>query len=204
MHYIFSGHAAQWLKFSGFSVETDFVESISQAQEECQCRETFNSSKCTLTISITGLNDPTILRSFAKNDVTGEIIPDKVCKAIKLNSTFGNALGWYRQANFAAGALAYFTEPLVEGKLTRSVGDIWMEQAAEWAMFPPTETDSTFPLSFGHLSSYGPSYYGYLHSMIISQDILSAFKAGEGLMDLAVAQRLKETIMAQGSQKDGA
>ncbi len=144
-----------------------------------------------------------MLKKFARHESTGEVIPDDVCEAIKLNSTFGNALSWYRQAFLASAAFALFVEPLPEGRLARSVKEIWASEEAKWSCFPPGP--GSFPLSFGHLagSMYGPRYYAYLYSTIISRDLLSAFEAGEGLMDLAVADRLKKTILGKGGQKAG-
>ncbi len=80
---------------------------------------------------------------------------------------------------------------------------VWKEEEEAWSLFPAMP--GCFALSFGHLASpgYGPRYYAYLFSRIIACDVLSAFEEGAGLMDLAVAQRLKEKILSQGGQKDG-
>ena len=59
---------------------------------------------------------------------------------------------------------------------------------------------SMLPASFGHLlGGYAAGYYGYMWSQVLALDMLSAFDGK--LMNPAVGQRYRETILASGGQR---
>jgi thimet oligopeptidase len=59
---------------------------------------------------------------------------------------------------------------------------------------------SLFPAGFGHLlGGYAAGYYGYMWSQVIALDMLSAFDGK--LMNPAVGQRYRQTILASGGQR---
>jgi thimet oligopeptidase len=58
---------------------------------------------------------------------------------------------------------------------------------------------SMLPASFGHVATnYAAGYYGYLWSLVIAEDLRTAF-AGRKL-DAATGRRLRDTLLANGSQ----
>jgi thimet oligopeptidase len=59
---------------------------------------------------------------------------------------------------------------------------------------------SLFPAGFGHLlGGYAAGYYGYMWSQVLALDMLSAFDGK--LMNPAVGQRYRQTILASGGQR---
>jgi len=59
---------------------------------------------------------------------------------------------------------------------------------------------SLFPAGFGHLlGGYAAGYYGYMWSQVLALDMLSAFDGK--LMNPAVGQRYRQTILAAGGQR---
>lgn len=59
---------------------------------------------------------------------------------------------------------------------------------------------SLFPAGFGHLlSGYAAGYYGYMWSQVLALDMLSAFDGK--LMNPAVGQRYRQSILASGGQR---
>jgi thimet oligopeptidase len=59
---------------------------------------------------------------------------------------------------------------------------------------------SLFPAGFGHLlGGYAAGYYGYMWSQVIALDMLTAFDGK--LMNPAVGQRYRQTILASGGQR---
>jgi thimet oligopeptidase len=59
---------------------------------------------------------------------------------------------------------------------------------------------SMFPARFGHLlGGYAAGYYGYMWSQVLALDMLSAFDGK--LMNPAVGQRYRQTILTSGGQR---
>ena len=59
---------------------------------------------------------------------------------------------------------------------------------------------SLFPAGFGHLlGGYAAGYYGYMWSQVLALDMLTAFDGK--LMNPAVGQRYRETILSSGGQR---
>jgi len=59
---------------------------------------------------------------------------------------------------------------------------------------------SMFPAGFGHLlGGYAAGYYGYMWSQVIALDMLTAFDGK--LMNPAVGQRYRQSILASGGQR---
>ncbi len=60
---------------------------------------------------------------------------------------------------------------------------------------------SLFPAGFGHLmGGYSAGYYGYMWSQVLALDMLSAFQGK--LLNPAVGRRYRETILANGGQRE--
>ncbi|HQR69976.1 MAG TPA: M3 family metallopeptidase, partial [Burkholderiaceae bacterium] len=59
---------------------------------------------------------------------------------------------------------------------------------------------SMLPASFSHLlGGYAAGYYGYMWSQVLALDMLAAFDGK--LMNAAVGQRYRQTILAAGGQR---
>jgi thimet oligopeptidase len=60
---------------------------------------------------------------------------------------------------------------------------------------------SKFPSAFPHImGGYAAGYYGYMWSEVIALDLLSAF--GENLLDDNIGRRYRQTILANGGQRE--
>ena len=76
--------------------------------------------------------------------------------------------------------------------------------AARYLPYDPIP-DTHHYASFGHLADegYGSSYYTYLWSLVIAQDLFSAFDP-EDLLAPDVARRYRDTVLAPGGSRDAA
>jgi thimet oligopeptidase len=58
-----------------------------------------------------------------------------------------------------------------------------------------------FHTGFGHLTEYTSAYYTYMWSLVIAQDLFSAFDPDD-LMALDVARRYRDDVLAPGGSAD--
>jgi len=65
----------------------------------------------------------------------------------------------------------------------------------------PYEKGTYVYASFGHLESYTSSYYTYMWSLFLSEDMYTRFKA-EGLMNPNTAQAYRQAILEPGGTVD--
>ena len=64
----------------------------------------------------------------------------------------------------------------------------------------PHEEGTQFEASFGHLNGYSAIYYTYMWSLVIAKDLFSHFEGD--LMNRAVADRYRRSVLAAGGTKD--
>ena len=144
---------APFVRFSGTSVERDFVEAPSQMLEHwCW--------------------DPTVLRGFARHVDTGEPIPEDLIARMVAAKNVASGLQWLRQVYFARIDLAYHG-PGAAKDLDAIAEELHAITAFDFV--PGTH----FQCGFGHLFGYDAGYYGYLWSRVFGDDMFTRFERDE-------------------------
>lgn len=163
--------------FAGTSVKRDFVELPSQMLEEW-------------------LWDTAILKMVSKHYKTGTPLPDELIAKIQASKTFDSGYFVQRQAFLALASLAFFDKGS-----TKDLKKVW--QSLYTTVVPGVAYDPSahMYLSFGHLTGYGPRYYGYLWSKVFALDIFAAIKK-EGLLNPAAGKRYIDTVIGRGGSKN--
>ncbi len=175
VHHVLAGDQ-RWARFSGVATEWDFVEAPSQLLEEWAW-------------------DADVLRSFAR-DAEGRAIPTGLVERMRAAKDLGRA-AWVRTQMFYA-ALSYELHERVPDDLDRTQQQL---QAA-YDVFGHVP-DTHFHASFGHLQGYGSAYYTYMWSLVIAQDLMSAFDRDD-LLAPEVAHRYRDRVLAPGGSRDAA
>ena len=165
---------------SGTGVLHDFVELPSQLYEHW-------------------LDQPEILRKFARHYRTGEPMPEalleRLLKARTFNQGFATAeylASSYVDLDFHAGG---------------EKGDaVAVEQATRARLGMPDEVVLRHrPTHFQHIFSgegYAAGYYSYMWSEVLDADAFRAFEETGDVFDPAVAQRLHDHIYSAGGAQD--
>ncbi|CAN5870038.1 oligopeptidase A [soil metagenome] len=163
-------------RFSGTSVERDFVEAPSQIMQHWVWRVE-------------------VLKKFARHHETGEPIPDslvdKLVEARQLNIAVHQLrqlqFGWLDQEIHKAGA----SKDLVKA----------LKDAAAISLLPHPE--GTFSLaSFGHLmGGYDAAYYGYMWSEVYGDDMFSVFEE-KGATNPEVGMAYRREVLEKGGAVD--
>jgi thimet oligopeptidase len=165
---------AHYLSQAGTSVKRDFVEAPSQMFEEW-------------------VREEQPLALYRK--VCADCPPLARADIERLNQArrFGQGMNYARQWSYAKLDMTLSMEP-------QAVLPLWKKLEGE---SPLGHLEGTWkPANFQHIagSCYASGYYGYMWSEVIGLDLLSPFKAN--MLDPAVGQRYRETILAMGSQQE--
>jgi peptidyl-dipeptidase Dcp len=165
-------------RFSGTSVERDFVEFPSQVNEMW-------------------LTWPEVLDNYARHYETGEKIPQEWVDNLKAASTFneGHATTSYLAA--AILDLAWHSLPAdatvedVEAFEAKAIADYGLDYGPV-----PTRYRSTY---FSHIfaGGYSAGYYGYIWSEVLDADTVDWFKENGGLTR-ANGDHFRNTLLARG------
>lgn len=168
---------AELVRFSGTSVERDFVEAPSQIMQHwCW--------------------DPEVLATFARHHETGEPIPGELVDALVAARNLDVALQKLRQVQFGQLDLALHGEDAPDIDL-----DEVTRRAAEVTLMPHPE-DTFFPATFGHvMGGYDAGYYGYLWAEVIGDDLFRRF-AEEGPTSPEVGADYRREILEVGGSRD--
>ena len=177
MHNILGGQQA-WSGITGFSTETDFVEAPSQMLEEF-------------------FRDPTILRAFAKNYQTNEVLPVDLIDRMNRASAFGRA-GWVQ------GQLFYSTYALDVHNQSPDTIDVDAILHTDYTRFYPYPfvDGNRFYASFTHLMGYTSNYYTYVLDKVIAVDFFSQFDKSN-LLGGEAAMRYRKAVLEPGGSKAG-
>lgn len=182
MHHVIGGHQ-RWTRFSGVATEWDFVEAPSQFMEEWAW-------------------DFGVLQKFAFHYKTGKPIPADLVKKMRDANTFGVGVQARHQMFYASVSLNFHNQNPAGLDTT----ELLKKLQAKYSKFPYTD-GTHFQTSFGHLNGYSAIYYTYMWSLVIAKDFLSAFRTQQGnlnLLNQAVAQRYRDSILVPGGSKDAA
>jgi len=165
---------APFVRFSGTSVERDFVEAPSQMLEHW-------------------VWEPEVLRGFARHVETDEPIPDALIERLIAAKNVASGLQWLRQVYFARIDLAFHAPGA-----TKDLDGIAEELHAITAFdFVP---GTHFQCGFGHLFGYDAGYYGYLWSRVFGDDMYTRFEGG----DPQAGADYRRLILEAGGTRDGA
>lgn len=140
-----------------------------------------------------------VLKLFAKHYETGEVLPkslfDKMVAAKNVNS------GMNAQSQIFLGMYDFTLHDKYSKEAPLNTDQVAKEVSDKTTIISRVTEGSHFQASFGHLTGYGASYYGYLWSLVYAQDMYSLFEKN-GPLDATTGQRYGDIILAKGSSKE--
>jgi peptidyl-dipeptidase Dcp len=167
---------------SGTNVATDFVELPSQLYEHW-------------------LEQPDVLRRFAKHYQTGEPIPEDLLRRLIAARNFGQG---FATVEYVASAIVDLDFHALTSSET--IDPAAFEATALSRIGMPSEIAMRHrPPHFAHVFSgggYAAAYYSYMWSEVLDADAFEAFEETGDIFDPATAKRLRETIYAAGGARD--
>ncbi|MFM8523775.1 MAG: M3 family metallopeptidase [Actinomycetota bacterium] len=183
------GHAIHGLlsdvkypRFSGTSVQRDFVEFPSQVNEMW-------------------ILWPEVLDNYAIHYQTGERLPQAWVEKLNESSTFNE--GYATTSYLAAAILDLAWHSLADVSQIRDVEEFEAKAIADYGLdFPPVPTRyrSTY---FSHIfaGGYSAGYYGYIWSEVLDADTVEWFKSNGGLTR-ANGDHFRNSLMSRGGSLD--
>ena len=183
------GHAIHGLlsdvkypRFSGTSVQRDFVEFPSQVNE-------------------IWILWPEVLDNYAIHYQTGERLPQAWVDKLNESSTFNE--GYATTSYLAAAILDLAWHSLADVSEIRDVEEFEAKAIADYGLdFPPAPTRyrSTY---FSHIfaGGYSAGYYGYIWSEVLDADTVEWFKDNGGLTR-ANGDHFRNSLMSRGGSLD--
>ena len=185
------GHALHGLlsdvtypSISGTSVSGDFVELPSQLFEHW-------------------LEQPEILRRFARHVETGEPMPEALLEKVLSARTFNQG---FATLEYTSSALVDLDIHLLADPAGADVVGLEKDVLAEIAMPDAIAMRHRVP-HFSHIfsgDSYAAGYYSYLWSEVLDADAFAAFKETGDIFDPETAKRLHDFIYSAGYRRDPA
>ena len=180
------GHLVNWLTMShqrwirNTMTEWDFIEAPSQMLENW-------------------LYDVDTVQQFATNDA-GEPIPAQMVQQAKQANEFGKGIFVFSQMELADLSLSLHDRDPASfdiDELSAALDD-------EYRLFGQTEGTHHYA-AFGHLGNapYAASYYLYMWSLVIADDMFSRFQA-EGLRNRDTSLAYRDEVLAPGGSRPAA
>ncbi len=168
----------EFVRFSGWETEPDFVEAPSQIMEHWAW-------------------DPTVLRRFARHFRTGERIPEDLVSQLVRSRDLDVGVRMLRQVSL--GLLDMGLHDTSEDR------DLDAINRRSWEVTGlPFHEDTFYPGGFSHLfGGYDAGYYGYLWSKVYGDDMFGRFRAA-GLMSADVGAAYRREILEAGGSRDAA
>jgi Zn-dependent oligopeptidase len=167
---------ARFMRFSGTSVERDFVEAPSQMLEHW-CWQ------------------PEVLRGFTRHHRTGEPIPEDLVERMIAAKNVSSGIAILRQIYFSRLDMAY------HGPGAAKDTDAIARVIHPITGFPFPE-GTHFQAGFGHLFGYDAGYYGYLWSKVSGDDMFTRFEEA-GLPAHEVGRAYRRGILERGGTVNG-
>ena len=167
---------ARFMRFSGTSVERDFVEAPSQMLEHW-CWQ------------------PDVLRGFTRHYRSGDPIPEGLVTRMIEAKNVSSGIATLRQIYFSRLDLAYHASG------AKRDTDAVARELHPITGFPFPE-DTHFQAGFGHLFGYDAGYYGYLWSKVAGDDMFTRFEEA-GLPAPEVGRAYRQGILERGGTLDG-
>ncbi len=167
---------------SGTRVATDFVELPSQLYEHW-------------------LEQPEVLRRFARHYRTGEPMPDSLLARLLAARTFDQGFAAVEYTASALVDLAFHLAPEPE-----NIDPAAFEADVLARIGMPREIGMRHRSPhFLHVfagSGYASGYYSYMWSEVMDADAFEAFKDAGDVFDPATAARLRDSILAAGGSRE--
>ena len=168
---------AELVRFSGTSVQRDFVEAPSQIMEHWTWQ-------------------PAVLARFARHHETGEVIPAELVERMNGARTLDVALFKLRQVQFGMFDMAVHGPDAATLDLDRAATD------ATAVTLVPRPPDTFWPSSFAHIiRGYDAGYYGYLWAEVIGDAMFDRF-AREGVTSPDVGADYRRHVLEPGGTAD--
>lgn len=166
----------KYARFSGTSVQQDFVELPSQLMENFAF-------------------DATVLKTYAKHYKTGEVLPEELSQIVRDIRYFMAASMEMGQARMAKLDMLYHTNSLPNFADIRSLENKVINEFVTNEM-PRNGLIST---DYSHIFSgmYAAGYYGYVWSRVLDADIYAAFKE-VGVLNPKLGHKLRKYIYSVG------
>ena len=144
--------------------------------------------------------DHAVLSTFATHVDTGAPIPVELVQRLRAARDFGRGLRIYEGLLFGARVSLALHDGTRTGADPRAIVEDLEGRYSLFEQLPGT----AFPASWEHMNAdhYSAAYYTYLWSTTIAKDLHTAF--GSDLMDVAVARRYRDRILAPGGTKPAA
>jgi thimet oligopeptidase len=161
---------------SGTRVKRDFVEMPSQMLEEW-------------------MMEKDVLKRVSKHYVTGEPLSDELIKNIISSKHFDTGSFLQRQAYLSLVSLAYYG-PGADKDLAAIMHDISTRTRPHTAY----DDQAHMYAAFGHLTNYGPKYYGYMWSKVFALDLFSVIKAHH--FSPEIGKKYVAEVLSKGGSKD--
>jgi len=166
----------------GTSVSRDFVELPSQIMENW-------------------MEQPEVLRGYAKHYQTGEVIPDELVEKLQASATFNQG---FVTVEFVAAAyldMAWHLLAAPEEKDARAFEAAEMSRIGLIEEIIPRYRSTYYTHIFA--GGYSAGYYAYLWAEVLDKDAFQAFVETGDLFDPATAKRLRDEILSRGGTRPG-
>ncbi len=170
---------AELSRFSGTSVERDFVEAPSQIMQHWTWK-------------------PDILATFARHHETGEPLPRELVDALVAARNLDIAIHQLRQVQFG------WLDLQLHGPDASTLDLEAVTRDAVELTGMPKPTDTFFPTTFAHImGGYDAGYYGYMWAEVIGDDLFRRFEE-EGVTSPAVGADYRREVLEPGGTRDAA
>ncbi len=178
LHGLFSN--CNYISLSGTNVSRDFVELPSQIMENWAL-------------------EPEVLKLYAKNYKTGEIMPKVLVDKIVNSSKFDQG---FATVEYLAASYLDMYYHTIESPLTEDVDKFENEKMSALGLIPEiiSRYKSTYFLhSFS--GGYDSGYYSYIWAAVLDTDAFEAFKEN-GLFDQKTANSFRKNLLERGNTDD--
>lgn len=165
-------------RFSGTSVERDFVEAPSQMFENW----VWNAE---------------VLGTFSRHYKHGGPLPRELLDGMLAAKHLGSGIDAEQQFYYGMIDMAFHTAPNGEIDTVTTANTLF----GEVTMFKPVR-GTFFHAAFGHLVGYQAGYYGYQWSQVYAADMFTRFKE-RGLLNPDAGRHYRETVLSRGGTQDG-
>lgn len=161
---------------SGTRVKRDFVEMPSQMLEEW-------------------MMEKDVLKRVSKHYLTGEPLSDELINNIVSSKHFDTGSFLQRQAYLSLVSLAYYGPGA-----HKDVASIMHGISVRTRPHVAYDDQTHMYAAFGHLTNYGPKYYGYMWSKVFALDLFSVIKAHH--FSREIGRKYVAEVLSKGGSKD--